>query len=164
MQFNQLILLIEKTHTRIKGQISAAVNHWLVFRNWVLGFYIVEFEQHGEDRAKYGQKLIESIANELKKKEFKGLSATNLKLCRQFYDTYPQIGQTLSDQLPAKKGNKTLQTVPAQLKNALMQPLFEKHDTIIGQMVSDQFKSRFQLSWSHYVFLLKIEDENERKL
>ncbi len=44
-----------------------------------------------------------------------------------------------------KKGNKTLQTVPAQLKNALMQPLFEKRDTIIGQMVSDQFKSRFQL-------------------
>ena len=35
---------------------------------------------------------------------------------------------------------------------------------IIGQMVADQFKSSFQLSRSHYVFLLKIEDENEHKL
>ena len=52
MQFNQLISLIEKTHIRIQGQVFAAVNHWLVFRNWLLGFYIVEFEQHGEDRAK----------------------------------------------------------------------------------------------------------------
>jgi len=163
MQFNQLISLIEKTHTRIQGQISATINHWLVLRNWLMGFYIVEFEQHGEDRAKYGQKLIESIARELKKKNLKGLSATNLKLCRQFYEVYPQIGQIMSDQLSDKKVDEASRTKLAQLKNAISQPLSEKPETIIGQMASDQFKSKFQLSWSHYVFLLKIDDENERR-
>ena len=56
----------------------------------------MEFEQNGEDRAKYGETLLSELAKSL---NIKGLSNTNLKLARQFYNTYPQIGQTVSDQL-----------------------------------------------------------------
>jgi predicted nuclease of restriction endonuclease-like (RecB) superfamily len=72
--------------------------------------YIVEFEQKGEDRAKYGAKLLQNLAESFSEE---GLSYRNLRLYRQFYIAYPQvrdylpqffqthisIGQTLSAQL-----------------------------------------------------------------
>lgn len=67
--------------------------HHSKLAHWV---YIVEFEQRGENRARYGQNLIAEIA---KAAAIKRLSQTNLKLNRQFYLLYPQIGQTVSDQL-----------------------------------------------------------------
>ncbi|HOG20875.1 MAG TPA: hypothetical protein PKW37_10590, partial [Salinivirgaceae bacterium] len=45
-------------------------------------------EQNGSDRAKYGTKLLENIAENIK---IKGLTAPELSRCRQFYNTYPQI-------------------------------------------------------------------------
>ena len=42
----------------------------LTARNWLVGYYIVEFEQNGEDRAKYGDKLINRLAKEINRKGF----------------------------------------------------------------------------------------------
>jgi len=47
----------------------------------------VEYEPKGTDRANYGDKLLQAIENDCKKQKLKGLSTTNLKLCRQFYQT-----------------------------------------------------------------------------
>ncbi|WP_448105499.1 DUF1016 N-terminal domain-containing protein [Pedobacter panaciterrae] len=57
---------------------------------------MVEFEQHGEDRASYGNAILKNLA--VKLIHIKGMSMSNLKLVRQFYQIYPEIGQTLSDQ------------------------------------------------------------------
>jgi hypothetical protein len=97
MKFKQLVDIINKTHFSLQQRAVSAVNRNLTVRNWLIGFYIAEFEQKGEDRAKYGEKLLERIAEETK--NIKGLSHRNLKLFRQFYFTYPQIGQTVSAQL-----------------------------------------------------------------
>ncbi|MBL1407512.1 hypothetical protein JKG61_01975 [Sphingobacterium sp. C459-1T] len=51
-------------------------------RNWLIGLYIVEFEQNSEDRARYGDRLMPELAKSIK---IKGLSETSLKLCRLFY-------------------------------------------------------------------------------
>ena len=120
MQFEQLITIIEQTSRGLQKKALTSVNQLLVIRNWQVGFYLVQFEQKGEDRAKYGEKLLETIAEELKKKKLKGLSKTNLKIFRQFYETYPQIGQAvpeesirsigqpLADQFSAEKGQALL--------------------------------------------------------
>ncbi|WP_414649077.1 hypothetical protein [Chitinophaga sp.] len=52
----------------------------------MIGCYIVEYEQKGVDRAKCGAQLLEQISKELPALK---LSATNLRVCRQFYQYYP---------------------------------------------------------------------------
>jgi hypothetical protein len=101
--FNSLVTTIQETNFTLQQSASKAINRYLTIRNWLIGFHIVEFEQNGEDRARYGQRLIEDLAKAL---NTAGLSIRSLKLFRQFYFTYPQIGQTTSaqfkDVLPIK--------------------------------------------------------------
>jgi DUF1016 N-terminal domain len=73
MKFEQLIKTISDTHQHLQQKAILAVNQSLTIRNWVFGFYIVEYEQNGEDRAKYGQKLLKNIASALKSKNIKGV-------------------------------------------------------------------------------------------
>ena len=85
-----------------------AINLVMVCSYFEVGRKIVEEEQAGENRAKYGQYIIKELSEYLTKNLGKGFSVTNLKQMRQFYITYAddQIGQTLSDQfsnLPAEK-------------------------------------------------------------
>lgn len=91
--FQQLVKSIELVHGRLQAQAAGAVNRALTVRNWLIGFYIVEFEQNGKERSIYGQQLIEKIAEAVK---INGISATSLRVFRQFYLVYPQIRQTLS--------------------------------------------------------------------
>jgi len=58
MNFESLVGRINLIHDALQAQAAHAVNLSLTARNWLVGYYIVEFEQHGEDRAKYGEKLI----------------------------------------------------------------------------------------------------------
>src|SRR3954466_14618407 len=88
MKFQQLIQAINQAHHNLQHSAAKAVNRYLTIRNWLIGYYIVEFEQKGEDRATYGSKLLEKIAEKI---TIKGLSAPELSRCRQFYNTYAQI-------------------------------------------------------------------------
>ena len=97
MNFIALIDRIELLNSQLSMQAQKAVNKYLTLRNWLIGYYIVEFEQHGEERSAYGGRLLKSIADELKIKNATGLSETNLKAYRRFYLLYPEISQTLSD-------------------------------------------------------------------
>jgi hypothetical protein len=92
MFFSQLTTNISKTSDSLRSQAGKAINHFLTVRNWLIGFYIVEFEQKGEDRAQYGEKLLESIAEVLNESS---LSYRNLRLYRQFFLTYPQLNQPI---------------------------------------------------------------------
>ena len=62
MNFEQLIQTFEQTHNHLQGHAVSTVNQSLTVRNWLFGQYIVEYEQNGEDRAKYGTELLKNIA------------------------------------------------------------------------------------------------------
>lgn len=98
--FKSLVSSIQETNVTLQQSASKAINRYLTIRNWLIGFHIVEFEQNGEDRAKYGQRLVDDLAEVL---NIPGLGARNLKVFRQFYLAYPQIVQTLSAQLNGSK-------------------------------------------------------------
>jgi predicted nuclease of restriction endonuclease-like (RecB) superfamily len=143
MNFTELVQTIQQTHDYLNGKALSAVNQSLTIRNWLFGFYIVEYEQSGKDRAKYGAQLLTKLASSLIK-NIKGLSSTNLKLCRQFYRTYPSIGQLLTDQLlPTSTIN--------QIKPYLL-PASKANKGIAPQL----FISR--LSFTHIAELLKEEE------
>jgi hypothetical protein len=80
----------------LKRELTFFPRVWYVifFRwNWLFGWYIVEYEQRGEDRAKCGSYLIDELSKEL---TVKGTSPTNLREFREFYQAYPDIQQTVS--------------------------------------------------------------------
>jgi hypothetical protein len=62
MNFTALVQSIQQTHAALQQQAVSAINRSLTIRNWLIGFYIVEFEQRGEDRAGYGTRLIEELS------------------------------------------------------------------------------------------------------
>ena len=62
--------------------------------NWLVGYYIVEFEQHGEDRAKYGEKLLKTLAKRLNRR---GFGERRLYEFRLTYIVYPQIGPVIAN-------------------------------------------------------------------
>jgi predicted nuclease of restriction endonuclease-like (RecB) superfamily len=151
MNFEQLINSIESTHVQLSTQAVKQVNNLQTIRNWLIGCYIVEFEQNGEDRAAYGKNPIPPLAQRLKKMGMIGMGQRNLYLFKEFYITYPQILQTVS----AKFKNQISQTVSNQLKEssedsyqALMLPI----ETLINT-----------LSFSHFIELLRLNSDLKRR-
>ena len=89
--YGLLISAISTINSKMAGRVALAANQALVLRNWKVGAYIVEFEQHGADRAKYGARLLETLAEDLSKRDIKGLDERTLRACRSFFACYPQI-------------------------------------------------------------------------
>ena len=92
MDFEWLIGHITHIQNALQVQAAHAVNLSLTARNWLVGYYIVEFEQHGEDRARYGESLLNTIAKRL---SCRGLESRRLREYRQFYRTYPHLGSEI---------------------------------------------------------------------
>jgi hypothetical protein len=143
MSFNSLIETIEQTHLSFQEQSVKAVNAGLTLRNWLIGFYIVEFEQNGDDRAQYGTSLIRNIANNL---NIKGLNAPELSRCRQFYKVYPEILGAATQTLAANAiDHKTLQLPTGPILGLATQELGRRENDLIAS-----------ISYTHFVELIKI--------
>ena len=121
--FDQLIDNVCQTHNALQENARNVVNQNLTIRNWLVGYYIVEFEQNGEDRAEYGVNLIGKLASKLKAKKLKGFSVSALKSHRTFYLLYPQIWRTLSAKL---------QKVKSQSLSGLLQINDNQNISLIG--------------------------------
>jgi predicted nuclease of restriction endonuclease-like (RecB) superfamily len=174
MKFTQLVNSIQHTHNALQQEAVKAVNRSLTVRNWLIGFYIVEFEQRGEDRAKYGEKLLKELAKAI---AIRGLSETGLRLNRLFYRIYPQIRQTVSDELVRLQIHQTLSdileinsapniTIQIRGTQSPKSDTAEK-DSAIVETASEQFivpsdKILNRLSFSHITELLPIQDPLKR--
>lgn len=148
MDFKQLIKNIQQTHDYLQEKAVTAVNQSLTLRNWLFGFYIVEYEQNGKDRAKYGQQLLKTIA-EKTSKQIKGMNDRYLRDCRQFYNTYPHIID-LADKL----------SLPNQIwRSATPKSKTKKKGTTIG-ISAEMLISR--LSYTHILELTKESEPLKR--
>lgn len=77
----------------MRGVAVKTINQATTLRNWIIGCYIVEYEQNGSDRAKYGDNLLKSLEKRIGQK---GLNVTLFQLSRLFYRDYPHIGTLVS--------------------------------------------------------------------
>ena len=154
--FDILADQIRTIHQAAQTSAIGAINQSLTLRNWLIGCYIVEFEQHGEERANYGDSLLKKLEERI---NIKGLNNTLFKNSRRFYLTYPQIASLFTE-----KQNKTAQTLLSK------RPTTSDLSGIIPQKsptASDQFETNpelliSRLSFSHIVELLPITDPLER--
>ena len=97
MSFDGLVGLFEQTQAAMQNQAARSVDIALVVRNWLFGWYIVEFEKSGSSRKElYGKELMPKLSKRLTDKLGKGFSRRSLDQFRQFYEIYHKIWQTLS--------------------------------------------------------------------
>jgi predicted nuclease of restriction endonuclease-like (RecB) superfamily len=161
MRFEHLVSSIEQTHLHFQQQAAKAVNVSLTIRNFLIGFYIVEFEQKGEDRAAYGAGLLIKLAAEIK---IKGLVSSELSRCRQFYFCYPQIVGLLTQEYGHSASLSIFGSLPQ--KSALDLELSIRQSqpseaAASGLHVSAE-KLVEKLSYTHLVELIKIQDGLKR--
>ena len=96
--YQKLVDTIGVTIESARQRAIQAVNNELLKANWEIGRYIVEYEQHGNEKAEYGSSLLTSLSKDLKIRFGKGFSKSNVYLMRQFYLKY-QIFQSLTGKL-----------------------------------------------------------------
>jgi len=94
--FGSLVSAIRYAHEHMAAQAGRAVNISLTLRNWVIGCYIREYEQNGEDRAYYGRDLLTLLSRRRQEEGGVEYHPRELRRCRDFYCAYPQIRGTLS--------------------------------------------------------------------
>lgn len=158
--FQSLILLCRETHEIMQGRAARSVNIGLVVRNWLFGWYLVEYQQNGADRAEYGERFIDVLSEKLKKQGIKGGSSTRLRLYRSFYQQYEKIQPTLSGEFrnPLFENHLEIQPTVSVKSDGRISQTLSRISPDIWLALSAEFK----LSWSHYVVLLTVDDSEER--
>ena len=158
--FQQLVELCQRTHQEMHNRAGRTVDSFLVIRNWLFGWYIVEYEQGGADRAEiYGKGLIDRLSKALKNSGLRGISPTNLRKFREFYTTYPEIQPTLSvESLSNYDGHHKNQQMASE--KSLFLPAA---GVSLPKEAITQLAKSFALGWSHYVALLTIDNADERR-
>jgi predicted nuclease of restriction endonuclease-like (RecB) superfamily len=139
-----LVHAIQNANQFFLDQVQKQVNTSFTLRSWLIGYYLTEYEQNGEDRAEYGEKLFRKLSERLKKAGIKGLSLSTLHLYKQFYTTYPQIInlQPKHFQLIDFKRVQIVQTLSGQFDSIQRTPASE--------LIS-------RLSFSHFIELIKAD-------
>jgi hypothetical protein len=86
MTFDELVKRIGDIHEKFGSHASKAVNVCLTGRNWLVGLHIKEYELQGTDRARYGARLYQTLAEKLASNLDTCYTPRYLQLCRQFYE------------------------------------------------------------------------------
>jgi predicted nuclease of restriction endonuclease-like (RecB) superfamily len=158
-----LVSSILETNQFFKQQTQQQVNVSLTLRNWFIGFYMVEYEQAGTDRAQYGKKLYKVIAKRLETQGLKHLRERHLYLCKDLYLAYPNILLTASAKLYITQiqSLEILPTVSAKFfsKNLNGIKSLESSDQI--HSIDPEILIN-RLSFSHFIELLKADSVLKR--
>lgn len=123
----------------------------LVYTYYGVGYYIVEDEQQGEQRAQYGKAVLKNLSARLTNKYGEGWSVETLDKCRKFYRVY--------------SGSEISSTAQTNLKIVNSVDEIDKENNNILEKANQRFSSsgiKFTLSWSHYLVLMRIKNEEER--
>ena len=156
--FDELTKIIRDTHDAAQTTAVKAINRMQTMRNWLYGYYIIEFEQHGKDRAEYGTQLLKRLEERVNRK---GLTETLFKNSRKFYRLYPQMVENLIGVISPTVSDKLLELKDASgLCDAQMT---ENEHVEKSPTVSDGFRTTGQmiisrLSFSHIVEIMTVDD------
>jgi len=190
--FETLVSQIKSIGEALQQDARVVINRNITTKAWLTGYYIVEYEQHGNDRAKYGDNLLQNLSKRLGGNSY---SATNLRSYRLFYTLYPELRPTIANYLFERFGGETVKSspitfLPPQIQQSLIAELqdegkqqsltakfAETQDSLIVTGISpDGFAMSLsdgsvkivpqalfdRLSFTHIVQLLHVEDSMQR--
>ncbi len=159
MNYIDLVATITTLHGQTLGSAVAAVHRALLVRNWLIGGWIVEFEQRGADRATYGSGLLKRLSADLETSGLRGTSPDVLERMRGFYRTYPQVGPVITAQsLPQFPPSPELRRIAAsgEISATVSRKSSER---LVPPLPAEAV---FRFTWSHVVELLRLDDPWKR--
>jgi predicted nuclease of restriction endonuclease-like (RecB) superfamily len=145
IKFGDLVSAVKNVHQCSSQAAIKAVNRYATMRNWIIGFFIVEYQQKGNDRAAYGERLLKCLEESL---HIRGLNVTLFQNCRLFYVLYPQVGNLF---LIENKPTLSVKSVVREFQPTALVELQSNAETIVGK-----------LSFSHLCELVHISDDTTR--
>ena len=148
--FSQVVELLQNA----RQQVLRTVNSTMVYTYFEIGRMIVEEEQNGKDRAEYGKQILKGLSEQLTNEFGKGFSIDVLERIRKFYLIYSNSATVLRI-LEIKNSATVLRNLEEQISQTV--------STELNPINSQTLFSFFKLTWSHYTFLMRIDDENERR-
>ena len=160
MDFEALVKHISTIQNTLQAQAAHAVNLALTSRNWLMGCYIVEFEQNGEERATYGEQLLKKLEQRL---NTKGLNERRFREFRRLYLVYPQLREEILQYIMT--GNEIRHTLSAEFTEPI------RHSMCAELQASELQHNKWsipaerlfnKLPYSHLKFISKIENPTKR--
>jgi predicted nuclease of restriction endonuclease-like (RecB) superfamily len=145
LDYSGLVAAIGAAHQTAQRHAVQAINVALTLRNWLVGYYIVEYEQRGSDRAEYGTRLLETLAKDLPRQLGRGFAQRNLFTFRQFYIRYPILQSVIA---------KFALTLPYACSTPFT-PFDWQDDAYFIRLFEE-------LSWTHLIELTRIDDPLRR--
>ena len=133
---DRIIALVEQA----RQTVAKNVNSVMVFTYYHIGKMLVDEWQHGEKRAEYGVQLLANVSADLTKVFKKGFSVQNLERMRKFFLLYSNSSR--------------------DLRNS---DVFQKSSSVMRISDSESDACFLPISWTHYLFLMRIKDETERQ-
>lgn len=152
--FERISALIEEARKRIVTTVNIAE----VYTKYGIGQYIVEDEQQGEQRAKYGKAVLKNLSIRLTDKYGEGWSVETLDKCRKFYRVFSGSGISSTMQTKLKIVNSVDEIdkrTELQIDNHWL-----SNDSLPTETLGRT--PQFTLSWSHYLILMRIENPEAR--
>lgn len=168
LTFESLVGRINFIQDSLQAQAAHAINLSLTARNWLVGYYIVEFEQNGKDRAKYGEKLLGRLSQSLNQR---GFNLRRLRDYRHVYQVYSKLGPVIVKFL---ENNRTGLTNNEQfsirrLKTAELQEAFNQRGIIrrsnnveLEKWCTPPERLFYRLNYTILSYLATIEDPLKR--
>lgn len=144
-------------HEQSATLVNRTVNTALTLRNWIIGAYIAEYEMHGSDRAKYGEKLLERLSEHLTGYHVPSCERRRLYFYRQFFLSYPQIVGTLPPLFPGS--SKIVRSVTALSGLNSSAPIVR---SVTAQLAIPAEKLLSSLSYTHFEQLITLDDPLKR--
>ena len=164
-----LFLSIKELIQQSQRQVVQNVNSTMVFTYFEIGRMIVEHEQNGKMRADYAKETLKILSDKLTYQFGKGYSIDNLERIRKFYLIYNnRISASVMRKL--ENNRRLSQNIIGNQKSASLMRKSKinienkniNNDKLKSASVTRKFKIPFSLSWTHYLLLIKIEDDAER--
>lgn len=149
MNFDSLVAGIRAIHEHAQRDTVRAINVGLTLRNWAIGLHISEYELRGEDRAQYGERLVDRLAEKLTEAGVPSCDRRRLYSYQEVYRTYPQIGRALTAQFRALLPGGTAQT------GEIVRSPTAQFETAPDKLLNS-------LSYTHLEQLTAIEDPLKR--
>lgn len=155
---------------------ARVVNSLMTATYWEVGRRIVEHEQAGEKRAEYGEELVRRFALDLTERFGRGFGFSQVKMMRQFYQTFPDahaanplilqstveesgIGQSVI----GRSGNPESSLAP--IGQSVIGQFSERSSVKLSRALErlGQVARAFPLPWTHYVRLLRVRNAHARE-
>ena len=151
--FEDLSVSILNTHLTAQQAAIRAVNQMATLRNWLIGCYIVEYEQKGSDRAKYGDRLLKRLEERV---NTKGLNETLFRNSRTFYNLYPQIGELF--EISATPSHKLTGKIHPTASDELENSALGIHPTPSDEFITPPKMIIERLPFSHLCEIMTQKD------